>query len=51
MFTKSYKGYWIHGKIDTGDCSVQGPDYKIFGKFKSYLAAQQAITRHINSNK
>ncbi len=51
MFTHKYKGYWIHGRCDTDIVKVQRPDGTMLGDFKSYLAGQQAITKHINKLK
>jgi hypothetical protein len=49
MWTKEYKGYYIHGYADKLDCTVT-----IFGTLfhvKSYRAAQLLITKYIKFTK
>ena len=45
MFTHRYRTGWIHGYCDRAECRVQLADYSILGVFRSYRAAQIAITR------
>jgi hypothetical protein len=40
MFTHKYKSHYINGYCDRSECYVPG-----LGRFKSYRAAQLAITR------
>ena len=49
MWTKQYKGYYIHGYSDKNDCTVHIFD-TIF-HVKSYRAAQLLITKHIKLTK
>ena len=46
MFTHAYKTGWIHGYCDKSECKAQANDLTILGTFKSYRAAQIAITKH-----
>lgn len=41
MFTFQYRGYYVHGRIDRNEVTVQGPDY--FGKAASRDAAIRLI--------
>lgn len=45
MFTHRYRNGWIHGYCDRPECSAQAANLTILGTFKSYRAAQLAITR------
>lgn len=49
MFTKKYKGYWVHCRIDLDFVRVQRPDGTMLGDFKSYRAGQLAITHHLKN--
>lgn len=45
MFTHNYKGYFIHGYFDKPQCTVSGFEIDHKRVFKSYRAAQLAITK------
>lgn len=45
MFTHNYKGYYIHGYFDKPQCTVVGFGIDHKRVFKSYRAAQLAITK------
>lgn len=45
MFTHNYKGMYIHGYVDRNECTVTGYGINPMRKFKSYRAAQLAITK------
>lgn len=45
MFTNVYKTCFIHGYCGREQCRVQLPDCTILGTFRSYRAAQRAITK------
>lgn len=45
MFTHNYKGMYIHGYIASAECTVTGYGIKPSKVFKSYRAAQIAITK------
>ena len=50
MFTHKYKGAYIHGYTDKPECKVQivmGDGDDLFHTYKSYRAAQIAITKFI----
>ena len=44
MFTHNYKGMHIHGYFDKPECKVSGFSIEPNKRFKSYRAAQLAIT-------
>ena len=44
MFTHNYRGMFIHGYCDKPECRVTGFDIDPRRVFKSYRAAQLAIT-------
>lgn len=45
MFTHNYRGMFIHGYCDKLECRVSGFSISPTKIFKSYRAAQLAITR------
>lgn len=45
MFTHNYKGLYIHGGFHTTECAVTFLNGNTLGMFKSYRAAQLAITK------
>ena len=45
MFTHYYKGMYIHGYCDKKECRVSGYGISPNVLFKSYRAAQLAITK------
>lgn len=50
MWTKLYKGYYIHGYFNKDDCQVMTENTETtFGIIycKSFRAAQMAVTKHI----
>ena len=47
MFTHNYKGYFIHGYFDKPQCTVSGFGIDSKKVFKSYRAAQLAITEAV----
>lgn len=53
MFTHSYKGAWIHRYCDKDECHVTSliPGQFKGKTFKSYRAAQIAITKSIKAQK
>ncbi len=44
MFTHEYRGGYIHGYCDRDECQAQ-IGHAIIGRFRSYRAAQLAISR------
>ena len=49
MFTRYYKGMYIHGYFDKPECTVTG--YRLTGKtFKSYRAAQLAVSKAVKAH-
>ena len=45
MFTHNYKGMFIHGYFDKSECRVTGFSIDPHKVFKSYRAAQIAISK------
>ena len=45
MFTHKYKNGFIHGYCDKSECRAQLDTGETLGTFKSYRAAQIAITK------
>jgi hypothetical protein len=49
MFTHYYKGAYIHGYFDREECHVSCNGIPNTKQFKSYRAAQSAITKALKS--
>ena len=48
MFTHCYKGLYINGHADKKQCTVRfASGLPLLGEFKSYRAAQLAITKFL----
>lgn len=47
MYTHNYKGYFIHGYFDKPQCTVSGFGIDHKRVFRSYRAAQLAITEAV----
>jgi hypothetical protein len=50
MFTHYYKGCYIHGYCDKPDCKVSAWNIAPSKVFKSYRAAQLAITKSVKEH-
>lgn len=50
MFTHIYRGCFIHGYIDRPQCRVQAYGIPPSKEFKSYRAAQLAITKAVKAH-
>ena len=48
MFTIEYKGLYIHGYFDKTECRVCFASGSTLGEFRSYRAAQLAISKFLN---
>ena len=48
MFTKEYKGLYVHGYFDKTECRVVFASGVTLGEFRSYRAAQLAISKFLN---
>ena len=51
FWTQSYKGHWIHGKVENGQDVIQWmpEDTRVCYRVKSIRAAKAAITKYVGS--
>ena len=50
MFTHNYRGMFIHGYFDKPECWISGFNINPSKLFKSYRAAQIAVTKAIKKH-
>jgi hypothetical protein len=50
MFTHNYKGMYIHGYADKDECTVSGFSIPVGKVFKSYRAAQMAVSKAVKAH-
>jgi hypothetical protein len=49
MWTKEYKGYYIHGYYNNEECNFSSGNGYVSGKYKSLLSCKRAIGKLIKT--